>query len=164
MRPWWSRRSAQLASLAAVLLLVSPVLQLSHHHFFILPEGFAVHRGQRVDPHKAGMSAFVGEDGALLRQSLQSWRQADEARELENDATRLELERLHSAQQELLHLGGDAALVKWTQVRQGRRDPKEACRVGPNPGGLSTPRLSCRRRSGRVEPASWPVRALCVLC
>ena len=120
-RPWYSRRSAQLASLAAVLLLVSPVLQLSHHHFFLLPEGFLVRRGERVDPHKAGMGAFVGEDGALLRQSLQSWRQADEARnENENDATRLELERLHSAQQELLHLGGDAAIVEWTQVRRGR--------------------------------------------
>ena len=106
---------------AVLLLLVSPVLQLSHHHFFLLPEGFLVRRGERVDPHKAGMGAFVGEDGALLRQSLQSWRQADEAREAqENDATRLELERLHSAQQELLQLGGDVEMVKWTQVRRGR--------------------------------------------
>lgn len=117
--PFWRRRSTQLAAALVLLLLVSPVLQLSHQHMLDFPEGFLVRRGQRVDPHRAGMDAFVGDDGALLRQSLRSW-QADEARagHVRDDATALALQRLHAAQQELLKGSGpeDAELRNWTQA------------------------------------------------
>ena len=122
MAPLLRSRTVQLTALAALLLLAGPVMQL-------LQERRAGHatRGQRRDPHRLGMGAFVGDTpqhahavsavsqwqaveakraaagrAEMARQAGQS---ADAAAALEAAVSaHAELDRLHQQQREMIEL------------------------------------------------------------
>jgi hypothetical protein len=133
--PCLRSRAAQLAGVAALLLLAGPVTQLLHEAF--LPHGVRhASRGQRDDPHRLGMHAFVGATAHAHDHhvsAVASWH-ADEAKRAAAAAeaaaraepqqgaqsaaealaaavsAHVELDRLHAQQREMieLHLAGAA--------------------------------------------------------
>ena len=122
MAPLLRSRTVQLTALAALLLLAGPVMQL-------LQERRAGHatRGQRRDPHRLGMGAFVGDtpQHAHAVSAVSQWQaveakraaagRAEMARQAGQsaDATaaleaavsaHAELDRLHQQQREMIEL------------------------------------------------------------
>jgi hypothetical protein len=136
MAPLLRSRSVQLTALAALLLLAGPVMQL-------LQERRAGHalRGQRRDPHRLGMGAFVGDTAQhahavsavsqwqaveakraaagraeIARQAGQS---ADAAAALEAAVSaHAELDRLHQQQREMIELHLAAGAEQQTGVEK----------------------------------------------
>ncbi len=125
-----SRRAAQLLALVMLLLLAGPMTQFVFE--WLLPSGVRhARRGEREEPHRIGMAAFVGSDAALQRavSAVSSWHAEEAARQQaqrDDDATHAELERLHAQQREMvqLHLAGagdqaeqqQAEQLRWAQV------------------------------------------------
>jgi hypothetical protein len=136
MAPLLRSRTVQLTALAALLLLAGPVMQL-------LQERRAGHatRGQRRDPHRLGMGAFVGDTAQhahavsavsqwqaveakraaagraeMARQTGQS---ADAAAALEAAVSaHAELDRLHQQQREMIELHLAAGAEQQTGVEK----------------------------------------------
>jgi hypothetical protein len=175
--PWHRSRAAQLAALALMLLLAGPVTTLLHEAF--LPHGVRhAERGQREQPHKLGMAAFVGGGGAHAHavSAVTAWH-ADEAAaahaaarsELMRQASQsasataaltaaisahAELDRLHAHQREMIGFhaaaqGDEAQADEWARAELRDYEAKRAeADAGTGGAGVAGERAGAEGSAG----------------